>query len=759
MKKLFALFLLLSFSLSTTFSESIEDDSIIEELTKENTQELLSANLKFKKFTTCDDLEDTLSDFYEDYKDKYPNYYYRWWPIIINDNVMFEGQEPSLNSVEAWASLKSSITSDDFSKTNEQVAWVNESEIVKTDWKYIYYMSDYYDQTLVTKNYQDRQKKNIFVIKADTMEVVKKIKLPKHFLWTKLYLQGDKLVIIASGRPEWNFQKQFWNNDTKTYTIVYDIKKPEEAKLLKAFLTEWNFSKSRLIDDKLYVISNKDVYSIFYNLKEDNELSATQIVPKWLEIVATTDENNKNVEVNWEKKDYNVTSWYVSKCDNIEYILPDNDTSLWYPQFNMISIIDIDDVEKESDTKLIFWNLNEIYMSLDNLYITNSIYKTEPFRCLPDMLCISPFFYGWTNHTLIHKLNIAWDKLNYQTSALIEWTPLTQYSMDEYNSDFRIITSTRRWNSKWQEAHTDLYILDKDLELKSSLQNLAPWEDYKSSRYIWDKLFLVTFEQIDPLFVIDLADSKNPKILWELKMPGYSTYLHPYDKNHLIWIWYDTKENEWWGVRNNWVKVDLYEIDYDRKPESKDNTWEIYVSQKYTKTFWEYGSSSEALTNPRMFMWNENKKDLFLPMTLRINDSTDQYRAVDFFQGLVSINIDESKWISENYKITHLDTNNLESEREKECSKYTSTDEETNNCKELINWELYCPKKTYNYVPNYCYKDSQAWEYLASKSWNYSNNFIKRAIWIGNYIYTISDKEVFKSHIDSGNKKDDFIFN
>ena len=763
MKKSVILVLLLFISFGISFGQ-VDDDSLIEELKKEDTEEILSESLKFKTFTTCDNLETTLKDFYENYKHKYQNYY-KWLPMPIRrgfwtlDAVKSTIKSTNEAEVESDISLQDAWwASSDFSKTNEQVVWVNESEIVKTDWEYIYYMSDYYDKNPINKNYQERQKKNVFVIKADTMQIVKKIKLPKHFFWTKLYLQGDRLVIIASWRPEGDFQRQFWNDNTKTYTIVYDVEKPEKAKLVKVFLTEWRFSKSRLIGNKLYVISNKDVYRVFYNLEKKGDITAEEIVPKWLEIFATTDESRKNVKLSWEKKDYNVTSWYVSKCDSIEYILPENDTNIWYPQFNMISIIDIEDVEKKSNTKLIFWTLNEMYMSLDNLYITNNVYKTKPFRCGFNMRCISPFFYGWTNHTLIHKLNIDWSKLNYQTSILVKWSPLTQYSMDEYNSDFRILTSTRRWNSKWEEAHTDLYVLDKNLELKSSLQNLGEWEDFKSSRYIRDKLFLVTFEQIDPLFVIDLADSKNPKILWELKMPGYSTYLHPYDENHLIWIWYDTKENERWRVTNNWVKIDLYEIDYNRKPESKDNSWDIYVAQKYTKTFWEYWSSSEALKNPRMFMWHENKKDLFLPMSLKVNDSINMndsiniYRAIDFFQGLVSINIDASKWISENYKITHLDTISLEAERKKECSKYTNQGEKI--CKELINWELYCSKKTYKYVPNYCYSGSPIWEYLASKSWNYSNDFVKRAIWIWDDIYTISDKKVIKSDIDSWNKKD-----
>ena len=268
---------------------------------------------------------------------------------------------------------------------------------------------------------------------------------------------------------------------------------------------------------------------------------------------------------------------------------------------------------------------------------------------------------------------------------------------------------------------------------------------------MWDKLFLVTFEQIDPLFVIDLSDDSNPKILWELKMPGYSTYLHPYDENHIIGIGYDTAENQYWNIQNSGVKVDLYEIDYDRKPESKDNSGDIYVAQKFTKTFGWYGSYSEALNNPRMFMWNTSKNDLFLPITLKISDSIDTYKTIDFFQWLISINIDKNNWIKENYKFTHMDESMLEKDRELECDKYTSNNEE--HCVTLLNWELYCKPKTNVYVPTYCYEDSTLGEYISSKSWNYSNYFVKRAIWIDDNVYSLSDKKVVKSDIDSWKEK------
>lgn len=760
--------LLLSLCLGLCFSSvsaAVVDDSIIKELTDKNTTVVESESLKLKTFSSCENLESVTGDFLKAYNKKYPQRNYPimyktlWVEEFATDDVA-DVQENAVESESAWSGWAN------HSETNEQVSGVSESEIVKTDWEYIYYMSDYYDQNSENKNYNDRQKKDVFIVKTDTMEVVKKIQLPKHFWGAKLYLEDDKLVILASGRPSGKFQRQFWNADSKTYTIIYDVSVPEEAKMLKAFMSEGNFSKSRLIGNKLYVISTKNSYSYFRGFTVDDTLSAEEIIPKGLEIVATSDSADKNVIIDGKIQSYSVKAGAVADCNTVEYILPETDSDLGYPQFNMVTTIDIDNIATEAKTKLVFGNLGEIYMNSENLYITNSVYKSEAFRCGPEMRCIAPYYYGGTNHTLIHKMNVTEDSLKYQTSALLAGSPLTQYSMDEYKGDFRILTKTNGWNSQGEKAHTDLYVLDSDLAVKSSLQNLGAGENFKSSRYIGDKLFLVTFQQIDPLFVIDLQDPTKPTILGELKMPWYSTYLHPYDENHLMWIGYDTKENEHGGVYNAGVKIDLYEINYDKtckssnlsdEEKAKCEKWDykgIIVKQKFTKTLGWYGSYSEALNNPRMFVYKKDDNQLLLPMTLKQSAPDDKYRSIDFFQGLVSLEVNKDSGITEQYKISHMDTSDLEKKRELDCEKYAPKEEEEEVCVDLIGGGQYCSskKKSYNYVPKYCYAESPLGEYLASQSWNYSNSFIKRAVWAGDKVYTISDKEIRKSELSDGEK-------
>jgi uncharacterized secreted protein with C-terminal beta-propeller domain len=754
MKNIFLLLILVITSVWHTFA-AVEDTSVVDELNKTEVKNL-DFDFKLKSFKTCDWLEKVMGDYIKDYwknnKDKWgwPILYRNlWWPVIMEDSAMIK------TATTSDSSAKSTWGGDnlDYSKTNVQVEWVDESDIVKTDWKYIYY----YNET----------DKYVYIVGVSDLSILKKIKLPDSFYSPVLYIWWNKLTIIASGYSNTDYSKLgYWiDRNSKTYTIVFDTTDITNPVLSKMYVADWNLMKTRKIWDLVYVVSNNNFSIPYYNFKtiDDIKIDSSDLLPKKIDISKTTDTSKQNLKLRWKNLPYNITSWDVAKCSDIEYVLPDKETIKQYdfaPSYNIISIIDTKNTSKEVKTKVIAWSNDEIYMSLDNMYLTSNMYQTYDFACPMNARCFAPWFSRWTN-TLLHKLNISWSTLKYQDSTIIPGSPLTGYSMDEYKTDFRILTLTNNWNPVWNESHTDLYVLDKDLKLKWSLKNIWSGEQFKSSRYIWDKLFLVTFEQTDPLFAIDVSNSAKPKILWELKIPGFSTYLHPYDENHLIWLGYDTKTNQWWWTITNWLKVDLYEINYDKKcgdstltsTEKKNcdswvNKW-IIVNQKYSQTLWEYGSYSEALDNPRMFMWKASDKKLFLPVTLYNNYSTDIYRHKDFFQWLVTMTIDKDKWIKENFRLTHLDTTLAEKERQTECSKYTKWSTEK-KCVKLIWWWEYCEAVDYNYVPTYCYADSTIWEYIASKNWEFSKSFIKRALWIWTDTYSLSDDLIKSTDIITG---------
>lgn len=723
MKKIISIVSLVAF-LATNVQASITTDTQL--LDKSKPQEL-KLDIKMKKFNTCEDFKINVVDYLKKYYKNHPQYpiLYKWGWVMMEDAV---------TNIPTWApeskvtDSKKENSSADFSQTNNQVAWVDEEEIIKTDGNKIYYF-----------NSKDN---SIYVIKkldSTKTEILKKIKLPENFSNSKIYVAWNKLAIISNDYNNWPYYARYWfHRETKSVVAVYDITNIETPKLERYFKVDGNSIDSRKIWNTLYLITNSSINvpqylfdkdSKFLDSKASSDFSSSNIIPQKIEVKKTSKTTDQNLVLDWKKYPFNKSTWLVNDCSSIEYILPDPDNTTIdiNPSFTLISTIDLLNSEKSAKTKTIFGDVGNIYMSEKSLYINSSIYTNYSFNCPAWAYCIMPYYNAWVN-TLLHKLNINWDNISYANSTILEGSPLTQYSMDESGDNFRILTqytdNIQPWESRVATKNTHLYILDKDLKLVSKLDWLGKWEDFKSSRFIWNKLYLVTFKQIDPLFVIDLTDSKNPKVLWELKIPGYSTYLHPYDENHLIGLGYDTFENKNWWTQNGWLKISLFDVSDLANP--KENSSLILGDN------WSY---SEALYNPRMFVWNDAKKTLILPATIYTQKSKDTYGYSSAKQWTYIISINTASWITNKWFITHIDTTGAEKERNEECSKYTNIEKK---CTKLLNGQEYCYSPT-TYVPEYCFATSTIDEYIANNIWKYNDDFILRNLYIWENIYTVSN--------------------
>jgi len=142
--------------------------------------------------------------------------------------------------------------------------------------------------------------------------------------------------------------------------------------------------------------------------------------------------------------------------------------------------------------------------------------------------------------------------------------------MDESNGFFRIATTINRWSWDGSTAQgsswSNLYVLDSDMNRVGALEKLAPGERIYAARFIGERCYLVTFRETDPLFVIDLAKPEAPTVLGELKIPGFSTYLHPYDSDHIIGFGHDADENT--GFTQG-LKLALFDVSDVSNPQLK----------------------------------------------------------------------------------------------------------------------------------------------------------------------------------------------
>jgi len=234
MKNILIILFLTVFSFTSVVAEDIVDTSIIDELEKEEIKEL-DFDFNLKSFESCESLENVMGKYIKGYwennkdKWKYPMYRMLDTPMESVDFAMDErvtvSESSSLPKTWWWTG--------DFSETNVQVGWVDESDIVKTDWKYIYYYNE--------------SDKHVYIVESEDLKLVKKIKLPSNFYSPVLYIWKDRLTIIASGYSNTNYSKWgYWiNRNSKTYTIVFDTTNIKNPVLSKLYVADWDLRKSR----------------------------------------------------------------------------------------------------------------------------------------------------------------------------------------------------------------------------------------------------------------------------------------------------------------------------------------------------------------------------------------------------------------------------------------------------------------------------------------------------------------------------------
>ncbi len=341
----------------------------------------------------------------------------------------------------------------DYSETNIQVQGVDEADIIKTDGNYLYYIS----------------KEQLFILKAypaDGAEILSKIEF-KDFYPTELFIHENRLLVFGNANYQLKEETQSSNGQEKMIAPdyypyyqsfasarLYDISDKEDPELLKTVDLEGNYLTSRKIDEYVYFVVNTYPYFV-----EPMPL-CSELVPAYRE---TSDTNT----------DEDFTA--VAKCTNIGYIEP-------MQANNFITIASISMENEDVEKEVIVGSGENVYASLDNLYIAQTNYPYYNALGKP-----AEDFY---EKTIISKFNLDKGNINFENTGEVKGHILNQFSMDEYNNYFRIATTTSNNRGfristmqiggnnvpEEQLSKNNLYVLDDDLTLVGSLENLAPGE-------------------------------------------------------------------------------------------------------------------------------------------------------------------------------------------------------------------------------------------------------------------------------------------
>ena len=521
---------------------------------------------------------------------------------------IFGGVSSSLDSFAASSesSIKaqtSSVSARDYSQTNIQVKGVDEPDIVKNDGKYIYIVS----------------KKKVLIVDAypaEEMKILSEIEFENHV--NNIFISEDSLVVFFRYTGKDSNQLYIYN--------IYDRESPE---LLYEYEFDGYYIDSRMVDNYIYTISNKYVsffgdervtlprYS-FNGLEKEMELSEIYYFPSYdyaytFNIISAININTGE----FEKKVYLLgASHNIYVSENNIYL-----TQTKYPDPNdyFKDLIDkilplLPSAERKKCLDIIEKNDSEFknYMEVFNIVEEYSMSLKGSEKQEFDknfMKVLEEFeleFQKRSEKTVIHK--IGFDKLDieYKVSGEVPGRILNQFSMDESSKDetFRIATTT---GNSWRDTSLNhLYVLDNELEIIGSVEDLAKGEIIYSARFIGERAYMVTFKQIDPLFVIDLSNPKNPKVLGELKITGYSSYLHPYDENHLIGVGMEATEEG----RITGVKISLFDVSDVHNPIEK-------AKYEIDEGGWGY---SEALYDHKAFLFDKGRSLLVIPVSYTIEE-------------------------------------------------------------------------------------------------------------------------------------------
>ncbi len=404
-----------------------------------------------------------------------------------------------------------------YGQTNTQVAGVDEADILKNDGSCLYFAP--------------AGGKSIRIIAptpVDSMQVLATIAIPQgegeSVSVAELYVRGNRLIAVChaadTSGQEVSGQAMadaIYNGcmvralagDTRL--LIYDIGDRSAPKLTRTFTQDGAMLSSRMIGSTLYLVTQYTV-----PLSSDE---LTDYIP------TTTDQNSPAQKL---------------AAADIR-ILPGADT----PNYLVVSALDTSADQAEPARKAVLGSGDSVYCSTDALYVAFTEYEQAG------------------EFTAITGFPLTEEGLGESVSGRVRGRALNQFSLDSYGGALRIATTETVDGA----TSSRVTILDRSLNTLSTLGGIAPGESIYAVRFLGNKGYVVTFRQTDPLFVLDLSDTSAPKILGQLKIPGFSSYLHPVGEGLLLGIGEDADD----AGNTRGVKLSLFDVSDPAKPQEIDS--------------------------------------------------------------------------------------------------------------------------------------------------------------------------------------------
>lgn len=570
----------------------------------------------------------------------------------------------------------------DYSATNVQVEGVDEADVIKTDGKYIYMVNR--NRILVAQ-----------AVPAEAMNVVGTVTFEdKNFTPQEMYVDDKHLVVIGhtfypSPKPEPAEAEpvpmgselpassgdspsasagspavveklpikvvprdvMIWPGPSRNTTkaIVYDLTDRSRINKLREVELEGSYISSRKIGSSLYIVTNKSMnsYVLMRTGATPEEKRNAASLPSYRDSAAGPD----FIQIGYE---------------DIRYF-----PKSAQPNYMLVGGLNLDQTDGKMQVSSYLGSGQKIYASEHHLYVTVTEYEPLPkepaAEASPDassgtekrVMPIMPVTRDV--NSVIYKFGMDNGSVTYKGRGKVPGMPLNQYAMDEQDGYFRIATTKGdMWRNDEFTSKNNIYVLNDSMNIAGKIEDLAPGERIYSVRFMGSRAYMVTYKKTDPLFVLDLKDPQAPKLLGQLKIPGYSDYLHPYDENHLIGFGKDAVEVPNKGV--NGALPDTTAFYQGMKLALFDVSDVEHPKEMFKETIGDRGTDSELLHNPKALLFSKEKNLLAFPVTVaevKNKESLSGPEAASaygefVFQGAYVYGLDLAKGFQLRGKISHL---------------------------------------------------------------------------------------------------------
>lgn len=578
-------------------------------------------------------------------------------------DMMVKNDIQESTSAPSTPSTTTALAPDRYSQTNVQVQGIDEPDIVKTNGSEIFFSPEsfYYNYDFVSpladsaKSIMPPVDQNITAI-ISAFPPAEMSKLSDIKQNGQLLLVGDNLIVISY--------------DT---IYAYNVANPANpTELWQYALSDYNstFSQSRAFQDKLYIMTQTNLYSspacpipLLKGAKADFSVACDQIYHPTLPVTSNVtntvmqiDPKTGAIEKNISMiGSYDSSTIYMSENNIYATYTMSGDMVSFFHNFILENSSFFSDTVVAKVTKLNSYDISTSSKMLELQTIINQylagLNQDDKLKLENDLQNIVGEYLKIHKRelesTMVNQIDL--DSFALTATGSVPGTLFNSFSMDEYNDNLRIATTTA--NNIWglpinipnSESVNDVYVLDQNLQQKGSVLDMGAGERIYSVRFVGDRGYVVTFRETDPFYILDLSSASNPQKVGELKIPGYSSYLHPISENLILGV----------GKEGENVKLSLFDVSSPSDPTE--------VAKYNLNEYW-----SDVLSTHHAFLLDDKHQVFFIPGSTGgyvfsyAQNKLELVKAVDSINAQRAIYINDNMYIIGQDKIVVLDEKSWE---------------------------------------------------------------------------------------------------